>query len=64
MSRFGRISLLDRSEGVGEIIDEHEQEICFHVKDIGMLLAIGSSVWFDIEMGTDGLRAVNILPIK
>jgi len=60
MLRFGKISKMDLSKGVGEIIDENDQDIFFFTVHADHGLKVWDEVRFRIKFIGDGLQAVEI----
>ncbi len=64
MLRFGRISKMDLTSGIGEIIDEHEQDIIFFLLHADNELNLSDEVEFRIRLVDDGLQAFDIRASK
>jgi len=60
----GKLISTDSKAGSGKIIDENEQDIHCCLKDLGTAIKIGEEIFFDIEMTSYGLTAVNIFRNK
>lgn len=60
MLRFGKISKMDLSSGVGEIIDDHDQDIIFFTVNADHGINVSDEVQFRIRFVEDGLQAVEI----
>ncbi|MFD2287143.1 hypothetical protein GJU39_20930 [Pedobacter petrophilus] len=62
MERLGEIIDLNCIIGVGTILDFNDQEILFNILDMTAFSPVGFKVNFEIELKTEGLRAVKINP--
>lgn len=60
MLRFGKISKIDFSSGIGEIIDSHDQDIIFFTAHADHELSVSDEVQFRIRFVENGLQAVEI----
>lgn len=64
MLRFGKIIDLHPLTGLGEIMDEHEQDISFELKHSHEDLKVGFEVQFKIEMTENGLHAIEVKKLR
>jgi len=64
MSRIGTINHINFQDRIGEIVDEHDQDIAFLLIDEYCSLHIGERVCFEIELTNIGLLATNIKKLK
>jgi|GEM_PF-3539182 len=57
--RCGFIVSYNVVERTGKLVDQNKQEISFTYYELGALLK-GDKVYFNIEMGKDGLQATQV----